>query len=700
MAATSDVDLSKLRNIGIIAHIDAGKTTTTEHLLFYAGEKHKLGAVDSGTTETDYDAEEQQRGITIYSACVPLHWQDCTINLIDTPGHVDFTAEVERSLRVLDGAVCVFDAQKGVEAQSETVWRQANKYHVPRMVFINKMDIVGADFAASLADIRERLEGHPVPLFVPIGSGSSKDSATPFAGVIDLLEQQALYFEPKDAGRTIRYEAIPAELTDPVAEWREKLFDALTTHDEEDRITSAYLEGQEIAGETLRSFIRQLTIRGLIHPVFCGSGREHIGVQPLLDAVCWYLPSPLEVPPVVGIHPTKDKEEKRKADPKEPFCGLVFKVISSDHGDMFFIRIYSGRLKSNSKVLIADKNKKEAIGKLFHVRADPKADREDLDEAFAGDIVATMGLKEAVTGDTLCDAQHPIVLERITFAQAVVTQSVEPQSSADKDKLLDVLNKLQREDPTFLVKHDPETGQMVMSGMGTLHLEVKRNRMERDFRLKIRVGKPRVSYRETMRDATKTTGEFIRTTPTPMFARVTVEFSPAAKDQGIAVRSKLKPHTIPEEFVVAALEGLRSTLSSGEFGYPMLSVQATLLDAQMDQETSNANAFEAAAADAVAKAIHDNITLLEPIMRLEVAVPEEFVGNVTGDLSARRAEIQSIEAGKVSEIVAMVPLAKMFDYADKVRSLTQGRASSAMEPSHYAPAGEDVLRMLRGDDLD
>lgn len=700
MAAKTDYDLKSIRNIGIIAHIDAGKTTTTDHILYYAGEKHKLGEVDKGTTTTDYDQEEQERGITIYSACIPLKWRGCTINLIDTPGHVDFTAEVERSLRVLDGCVCVFDAQKGVEAQSETVWRQANKYTVPRLVFVNKMDVVGAHFANCLAQIRDRLDGLPVPLTIPIGSGSPKDSSTPFKGIVDLLAMKAFYFDPADQGKTFRTEEIPADLVDEAHKYREELFDALTRNDEKDRITTLYLEGQEIPLDTVREVIRDQTIKRLIQPVLAGSGREHIGIQPLLDAVTYYLPTPLDRPPVVGQNPRKEgKEEKRKPDVKEPFCGLVFKVIGQSTGDLFYIRIYSGILKAGSRVANPGRDGKEVVSKLFHVHADP-TQRDELPESHAGDIIATIGLKEAVTGDTLCETQHPILLEAITFAEAVVSQSIEPESSADKDKLLDTLKKLEREDPTFICKQDKETGQLLMSGMGTLHLEVKRHRMERDFRLKIRVGKPRVSYRETLKNPVRIEGECDRTFgTTSLFARITVEFNNSKSEQPVTVTSKIKPGDANPLFVAAAERGLRSALQSGEIGFPVLDVQATIIDVKVDLERSNEVAFEAAANDAVIKALRNNVVLLEPIMKLNVAVPDEFLGNVISDLTARRALIESTESnGRYSEVEAFVPLAKMFDYADKVRSLTQGRASSTLEPHAYAPAPDEVLRSFTNPD--
>ena len=694
-AKTVAPDLSKFRNIGVIAHIDAGKTTTTEHLLYYAGATHKLGSVDAGTTETDYNAEEQERGITIYSACIPFQWQDCTINLIDTPGHVDFTAEVERSLRVLDGAVVVFDAQKGVEAQSETVWRQADKYHVPRLVFINKMDVVGANFLSSLEDIRERLEGRPVALTIPIGSGSPKDSPTPFRGIVDLLTMQALFFDDP-YGKKIRSESIPAELQDEARSYREKLFDVLTEHDDQDRVTSAYLDGKEIALENIHALLREQTLKQVIQPVLCGSGREHIGIQPLLDAICWYLPSPLDRPPVVGTNPKKkDKEEKRRPDPKEPFCGLVFKIVADSHGGLCYVRVYSGILKANSRPYNVGRDKKEFASKLYHTMADP-SDRREVPEAFAGDIVGVIGLKEAITGDTVCDIQAPLLLEPIQFAQGVVSRKIEPESSADKQKLEDTLNLLKREDPTFDWKVDKETGQTLMSGMGVLHLEVKQHRLERDFSLKVRVGQPYVSYRETLRQSIRVVGECVKHAGTTgLFAKVTVEFERFKGPQPITIVSQVDPDTLPPLFLATAELGIRGALQSGELGYPVMDVRATLVGAEMDPELSNDMAFQAAGADAVHKAMRDNIILLEPVMRLEVTVPEEYLGPVSADLNARRAVISDVlTRGKLRVIPALVSLERMFDYSDKVRSMSQGRASWTMEPHAYAPAPEEVLRRL------
>jgi elongation factor G len=692
-------DLSKVRNIGIIAHIDAGKTTTTDHLLYFSGAKHRLGEVDAGTTDTDYDPEEQDRGITIYSACIPFKWRDLTVNLIDTPGHVDFTAEVERSLRVLDGCVVVFDAQKGVEAQSETVWHQADKYAVPRLVFVNKMDVVGANFENVLEEIRERLEATPVAVNIPIGSGSPKDSPTPFRGIIDLIEMRALFFDPKDDGKTFRSENIPAEYQKEAQAWRERLFDVLTEkgRDENDLLTSAYLEGKEIPAENVRRVLREQTLRRSIQPVLCGSGREHIGIQPLLDAVIWYLPSPLDRPPVVGINPKKkDKEEKRKPDPKEPFCGLVFKVDADAHGEIFYVRIYSGTLKAQSRPLNPGKDRKEMVSKIFHIFADPK-NREELPQAPAGDIVALVGLRDSITGDTLCDTSNPILLETIRFADTVISRSIEPESSADKQKLIDTLNSLKKQDPTFSWRVDPETGQTLMNGMGMLHLEIRKNKMERDYRLKVRVGQPLVSYRETLRAPVTVTGEFKQPGAAGMFAKVTVQLEPFKGEQPITITSKIKHDRLTPELLTAAENGIRGALQSGDLGFPVINVRATILDGIMDLQLSNEMAFEAAGADAVNQALSNNAELLEPIMRLEVKVPEEHLGAVTADLNARRAEITELHhRGKWHVIEALIPLAKTFDYSEKVRSLSQGRASWTMEPYSYRPAPPEVLRGFLG----
>ncbi|MGL6097416.1 MAG: elongation factor G [Fimbriiglobus sp.] len=708
MAKSSGFDITRVRNLGVIAHIDAGKTTTTEHLLYYAGAKHKLGGVDEGTTETDYDPEEQQRGITIYSACIPFQWKGFTVNLIDTPGHVDFTAEVERSLRVLDGAVVVFDGQKGVEAQSETVWRQANKYGVPRVVFVNKMDVVGANFARALESIHSRLtpdfaeHGRPVPVVIPIGYGSSKDSPTPFRGVIDLIEWRAYFFDAGDYGRTVRTADVPTEVEAEARKYRERLFDVLTEHDEKDLVTSAVLEGQDPAPGNVRQLVREQTLQRKIYPVLCGSGREHIGVQPLLDAVTYYLPSPLDRPAVTGTHPKSKKDEKRKPDEKEPYCGLVFKAAWHPNGHRFFIRVYSGTLRPNTRALNPTNDKKENVAKLFHVHADPNRGLEEVESAPAGDIVAVVGLKETKTGDTLCDTAHPIVLEAITFAEAVVSQSIEPESGGDKDKLALALEMLQLEDPTFKVKSDKDTGQTLMSGMGSLHLEVKRHRLERDFRLKVRVSQPRVSFREMIRSNKTVTVEITELGSGPaarkVYAKMTVEFTNHKSLSAVTVANFVPADRLPAALAYAAESTLKDVLQSGEFGYPMMNAQAKILEATIDPQLSTDDAFAFAAARAYREATADNLLVLEPIMRIRVTTPSEFLGNVIGDIGARGGEIDRSEmlAGDLAEVEARVPLRKLFDYEDRVRSLSQGRAASAMEPYSYEPAPDDVIRQLMG----
>jgi elongation factor G len=707
MAKDKGLDLTRVRNIGVIAHIDAGKTTTTEHLLYYSGAKHKLGGVDEGTTETDYDPEEQARGITIYSACVPFQWAGHTINLIDTPGHVDFTAEVERSLRVLDGAIVVFDGQKGVEAQSETVWRQANRYGVPRLVFVNKMDVVGANFAQTLKSIHTRLtphpeeHGRPVPIVIPIGSGSEADSRTPFRGVIDLIEMKAKFFDAGDLGKTVRTTEIPEENLLEAQEYREKLFDALTAHDEKDLITSAVLEGQEPDPEKVRQLVREQCLARKIYPVLAGSGREHIGIQPLLDAVTLYLPSPLDRPPVVGTN-LKGKEEKRKPDPKEPFCGLVFKAAWHPSGNRFFIRVYSGMMKPNMRAYNPRKDIKENIAKLFHVHADPARGLEEVESGPAGDIVCVIGLKDTATGDTLCETAHPIILEPITFAEAVVSQSIEPESGADKDKLALALEVLQLEDPTFKVRTDKDTGQTLMSGMGTLHLEVKRHRLERDFRLKVRVGKPRVSYREMLKTPRTVEVKVDKLGDKPTYAELKVSFTNFKSDKPVAVFNMVDTETnpIPPAFLAAVEKTLQDTLQTGELGYPMMNAQARILEAKFDPQLSTEDAFVAAAIRAYREATEGNVLLLEPIMKVTVTTPQQFMGNITGDLSRRRGQIESqdmSESGDMAEIVALVPLSELFTYANEVRSLSQGRAAMSMEPHSYEPAPDDVLRKLLGE---
>jgi elongation factor G len=707
MAKSTFPELPKVRNIGVIAHIDAGKTTTTEHLLYYAGAKHKLGGVDEGTTETDYDPEEQARGITIYSACVPFEWAGHTINLIDTPGHVDFTAEVERSLRVLDGAVVVFDGQKGVEAQSETVWRQANKYGVPRLVFVNKMDVVGANFAKTLQTIHQRLtpdaaeHGRPVPIVIPIGSGGAADSRTPFAGVIDLIEMRAKFFDAGDYGKTVRDADIPAENLDEARKYREQLFDVLTQNDDKDLITTTVLDGKDPDPTKVRQLVREQCLARKIYPVLSGSGREHIGIQPLLDAVTLYLPSPLDRPPVVGTDPKgKGKEVKRKPDQKEPFCGLVFKASWHPSGNRFFVRVYSGVMKAGMRAFNPGKDVKENIPKLFHVHADPARGLEEVPDGPAGDIVCVVGLKDTATGDTLCETAHPILLEAITFAQGVVKQSIEPDSGADKDKLALALEILQLEDPTFKVQ--PNEGQLVMSGMGTLHLEVKKHRLERDFKLKVRVGKPRVSFREMLREPRTVTAKVDRLGDRPAFAELKVSLTNFKSEKPVGVFNVVNTdaNPVPPLFLAAAEKALADALSTGEIGMPMMNAQARMIDAKFDPQLSTEDAFVAAAIRAYREATSGNVKLLEPIMKVTVTTPSLFLGAITGDMAKRRGEIDAQDmspAGDLSEVVARVPLSELFTYANEVRSLSQGRAAANIEPHSYADAPDSVLRQLMGE---
>ncbi len=693
--------LQSIRNIGIIAHIDAGKTTTTERILYYTGEIHRMGDVDKGNTTTDYLEEERERGITIVAAAITCRWKDVTINIIDTPGHVDFTAEVERSLRVLDGAVVIFSAVEGVEAQSETVWRQASKYHVPRICFINKMDRIGAEFERVFDEIRDRLESHPIPVQIPMGAGP-EGTMGEFTGLIDLISQRALYYKTEDLGSTITEAEIPADLRDTVDHWRELMLNALSDFDATfAEQYMAHLDGAPLTEEQIVAALRRATLTGKAQPVLCGSSFKYVGVQRLLDGVAAYLPSPLDKPPVVGHHPKKGTDITRKADPDEPFAGLVFKITNDQHGDLSFVRIYSGKLKAGSRVYNPGKDKKEICSRLYHIRAD---EREKVDEASAGDIVGVVGLKESVTGDTLCDAAHPVLLERIEFPETVISMSIEPVSSADKGKLADTLNSLAREDPTFSYKVNEETGQTLISGMGELHLEILKNRMIRDYKLKVHVGRPRVSYRETIKNAVKRVqGSCIRQTGgTGLYAKVTIDLEPETQPKGapvLAFVNKLKGGVIPSEFIPAIEAGLREEAKSGgRTGFPLVDLRVTLVDGAFHDVDSNDLAYRFAGSDALRKAVQEaGSVLLEPIMKLEVVTPEDYLGNITADLSSRRALIdKTFTRGKLMVIEGRAPLEKMFGYSTAVRSLSQGRASYSMEPLEYAAAPDSLLESLAG----
>jgi len=685
---------ASIRNIGIAAHIDAGKTTTTERVLYYSGMIHRMGEVDDGTTVTDFDVEEQRRGITIYSAAVSFHWRDCRVNLIDTPGHVDFTAEVERSLRVLDGAIIVFDAKEGVEAQSETVWRQADKYKVPRICFLNKMDKVGADFHYALGTIRERLGANPIAIQLPWGQESA------FRGVIDLVNMRALDYSSGGDGSKFAVVEIPAEWAEQAQRFRHRLEEQVAELDEE--LMQKYVDNQPLSAEEIRRALRHGTIARRCQPVLCGSALRYVGVQPLLDAVCDFLPSPLDIPPVEGHDPDRpEKLVRRRCDPGEPLAALVFKIVADPHGDLHFLRIYSGTLKAGSRVLNVGRKKKENVPQLFHVFAKR---REKIDKAHAGDIVAAIGLKESQTGDTLCETRGGgILLERIEFPETVISMAIEPQSTADRDKLVEVLRMLARSDPTFEFRISEETGQMLISGMGELHLEVQCHRLQRDFGLPVRVGKPRVAYREAVTSAAEAEGRFVRQTGgRGQFAvvRLRVEpFEPAAGEEHFRFENRLPGGKIRPEFVPAIEQGVRAAARSGNLGgYPLINVKATLLDAEEHPEDSSELAFETAGGLAFQKAAeHAGPVLLEPIMKVEVVTPEQYYGAINGDLMARRAVITGTSVrGNNRVIMAEAPLEAMFGYATQLRSLSQGRASYSMEPCRYERMPDDLARKVLG----
>ena len=693
------VSIDRIRNIGIIAHIDAGKTTTTERILYYTGASHRMGEVDDGTAAMDFDEEEAKRGITIYSAAITCRWNDTTINIIDTPGHVDFTAEVERSLRVLDGALVIFSAREGVEAQSETVWRQADKYRVPRICYINKMDRIGADFERTFDQIRNRLGANPIALQIPIGSGSAPDPNA-LSGVIDLIEMHALYFDPDSKGKSIQVKEIPQQCRELAEKWRQKLLEAIAELD--DDVMLAVIEEREVPKPQIHELLRLATIQGQIQLVFCGSSLDFIGVQPLLDAIVRYLPNPLDRPPVEGRHPNPKKAEKpevRRPSPDDPFCGLVFKVVADKHADLCFVRVYSGVLKSGSRQLNPRTGKKELINKLWRVQADAR-EKIETDQVEAGDIVGVVGLKEAVTGDTLCDAHRPILLERISFPETVISMAVEPDSNAERKKLEETLKRLERQDPTFTARESQETGQTIISGMGELHLEVLSKKLLRDFGLKVRIHKPRVSYRETVQTLVETEGTFNRQAQgATQFAKVRLSVEPFEGEESITLVNRLKPSALPGELGnVLEQAVLNGAQAGGHVGFPLMKVRLTILDATYREGETTDFAIEAAATEAVRKAIDKaGVVLLEPIMKLEVRTPDDFLGNIQADLNMRRAAIISSERqGDLCVLEAHVALAQMFGYSTQVRSLSQGRASYAMEPLKYDQAPPDVLKAMIG----
>lgn len=682
--------LERYRNIGIIAHIDAGKTTTTERILFYTGRTHRLGSVDEGTTVTDWMVQERERGITIVSAAVSAEWKGYQINLIDTPGHIDFTAEVQRSLRVLDGGVVIFDAVQGVEPQSETVWRQADRYGVPRICFINKMDRVGASYERSIESIRERLGANPIPMQLPIGVESA------FRGVVDLLEQKAIYWDD-ELGREPRVAEIPAELREAAAQARAQLVERIAELDDE--LTIKFLEGEEITVPELRAALRRAVIAGKATPVFCGSSLRNRGVQPLLDAVVDYLPSPLDIPSVRGTNPDNPEEFiELPASDDAPLSALVFKIVTDPYvGRLAYFRVYSGVVTQGQMVYNSTKGKRERIGRLLRMYADR---REDITEVRAGDIGAVLGLKDTFTGDTLCSESRKIVLESISFPEPVISVAIEPKTTADQDKMGEALRKLAEEDPTFRVRTDENTGQTIISGMGELHLDIIVDRLTREFRVQANVGRPRVAYRETItRPVPRVEYRYVKQTGgRGQYGHVVMAFEPASPGSGIIFEDKIVGGVIPREYIPAVEKGVREAAESGVMaGYPVVDVKVTLYDGSFHEVDSSEMAFKMAASMAFKEGIQKGApVLLEPIMKVEVIVPEEYLGDVMGQLNSRRGSIQGIEPrpGNAQAVRAMVPLAEMFGYATELRSATQGRGVFSMEFDHYAPVSESVAQEI------
>ena len=685
--------LERVRNIGIIAHIDAGKTTSTERVLFYTGRTHRMGNVDDGTTITDWMEQERERGITITAAATTCYWLDHQINLIDTPGHIDFTVEVQRSLRVLDGGIVVFDAVAGVEPQSETVWRQADRYGVPRICFVNKMDRVGADLWRTVDMIRDRLGADPLAIQIPIGSEAD------FRGMVDLIDNVAILYVD-ELGARPQFEAIPEDLVETAHLQRELVIERIAETD--DTLTTKYLEGMAISPAELRAALRRATLRLELVPVLCGSALRNKGVQPVLDAVVEYLPSPLDVPPIKGVDPRTEEETTRAAADDEPFSALAFKIVSDPYvGRLAYLRVYSGHLTSGRRVQNSTRDRVERIGRLLRMYANH---REEVREVYAGDIIAAVGLKRTFTGDTLCDALHPIVLESIRFPEPVISVAIEPRTKADQDRMSSALTRLTEEDPTFRVRTDEDTGQILISGMGELHLEVLVDRMLREFRVMATVGRPQVAYREAITRPVRSEGRFVRQTGGHgMYGHVWLELEPLERESGIVFKNQTKANVIPKEFVPAVEMGVREAAEAGVLaGYPLIGLQATLVDGSFHEVDSSAPAFKIAASMALREGIRQaGAVLLEPVMKVEIVMPEEYLGEVIGDLNARRGQIQGTEARGVTQTVqAFVPLAEMFGYATTLRSMTQGRGTYSMEFAHYEPVPDSlstsIIARVRG----
>ena len=682
--------LERTRNIGIIAHIDAGKTTTTERILFYTGRTHQLGNVDEGTTVTDWMEQERERGITITSAAVTSYWRDCEINIIDTPGHIDFTAEVQRSLRVLDGGVVVFDAVAGVEPQSETVWRQADRFGVPRICFVNKMDRLGADFWRTLEMIKERLGANPAVLQIPIGSEQS------FAGMVDLVWREAIIYGD-ELGASPERQPIPAALAEEAERQRDSLVEAVANHDDE--ILRKYIDGEEIAPEELTAGLRRCTIASTLVPVLCGSALRNKGIQKVLDAVVDYLPSPVDVPAVQGTNSVNGGLEVRYASVDDPFCALVFKIVSDPYaGRLAYLRVYSGQARVGDMIYNASKDRRQRLSRLIRMYANR---REEIEEIFAGDIAATVGLRDVITGDTLSDPQHPIILESIGFPEPVISVAIEPKTKADQDRMSEALQKLAEEDPTFRVRYDEGTGQTLISGMGELHLEVLVDRMQREYKVGAHVGKPQVAYRETITKPARVEMRFVRQTGgRGQFAHVEIEVEPLGKGMGFEFEDATKGGVIPREFIQPVCQGAEEAASGGVLaGYPVTDVRVRLVDGSYHPVDSSDLAFRIAGSMAFKDAVmKGDPIILEPVMKVEVVVPEQSTGDVIGGLSQRRALIQGMERrpGELQAIRAVVPMSEMFGYATQLRSMTQGRGTFTMEFDHYAPVPEEVTKRLTG----
>ena len=675
--------LDKYRNIGIMAHIDAGKTTTTERILYYTGVSHKIGEVHEGTATMDWMEQEQERGITITSAATTCEWNDHRINIIDTPGHVDFTIEVERSLRVLDGAVAVFCSVGGVEPQSETVWRQADKYGVPRIAFVNKMDRVGADFFRGVQMIKDRLKANPVPIQIPVGKEEN------FKGVVDLVTMKALVWDEETLGATYHEQELTGELLADAQEWREKLIEEVSSHD--DVLMEKYLSGEELTEEEIKSAIRTSTININIIPVICGSSFKNKGVQNLLDAVVDYMPSPLDIPAIKGVD-TKGEEVERRADDSEPFAALGFKIMTDPFvGQLTFIRVYSGILQSGSYVYNATKGKRERIGRLLKMHANK---REEIKEVYAGDIAAAVGLKYTTTGDTLCNEDHEVILESIEFPEPVISIAIEPKTKSDQEKLGLSLQKLASEDPSFRVKTDEETGQTIISGMGELHLEIIVDRMMREFKVEANVGKPQVAYRETIGKKVKVEGKFVRQSGgRGQYGHVWLEVEPQEPGKGYEFVDAIKGGVVPREYIPAVDKGIQEAMDNGVMaGFPVVDVKVTLIDGSYHEVDSSEMAFKIAGSMGFKEGCQKaSPVLLEPIMSVEVVVPEEYMGDVIGDLNSRRGRIMGMDSRAGAQVVsAMVPLANMFGYSTDLRSATQGRATYAMTFDHYEPVPKSV----------